>query len=237
MERLDKIISSQKNISRSDARKLIKNAGVTVDGISIKDIAQKVDTKTQCIKIDDEEISFQKYIYLMMNKPEGVLSVSNDSKMKTVVDLVPPELKKRNLFPAGRLDKDTVGFVLLTNDGDFAHRILAPKNHIEKTYVAKIKNPLTKKDIELFENGLTLKDGTKCMDANIKVLCDEGDFLVEIKIKEGKYHQIKRMIAALENEVLFLKRTAMGKLMLDEALKEGECRIITPEELNLIQKQ
>ena len=236
MERLDKIISSYMNISRTDARKLIKSAGVSIDGKITKDASQKVDAQTQCIKLGEEEIVFQKFCYIMMNKPAGVVSVSKDPKDKTVVDLVPDEMQKRGLFPAGRLDKDTMGFILLTNDGDFAHRILSPKNHIEKTYLAKIRQPLTANDIAAFENGILLKDGTQCLDGTIRQLTQENDDIwAEIKIREGKYHQIKRMLAALDNEVLYLKRTAMGALPLDETLKEGDCRLMTVEELKKIQ--
>ncbi|MPM43582.1 Ribosomal small subunit pseudouridine synthase A [bioreactor metagenome] len=235
MERLDKIISSYLNISRTDARRLIKNAGVTIDGKIVKEASQKADTLKQCIKFGENEIVFQKFCYIMMNKPAGVVSVSKDPEATTVVDIVPDDLKKRGLFPAGRLDKDTVGFIILTNDGDFAHRILSPKKHIEKTYLAKIKHPLTAKEIAAFENGILLKDGTQCMDGTIRQLTDENDVWAEIKIREGKYHQIKRMLAALDNEVLYLKRTAMGALELDKTLKEGECRLIAEEELEKIQ--
>lgn len=230
LNRIDKIISENLCISRKDAKNLISTSRVKVDGIICKKSDEKVyDSST--IEVDNKKINCMKNIYIMLNKPKGIVSASEDSRNKTVVDILPEEYKRKNIFPAGRLDKDTVGFVLITDDGDFAHRILSPKNHIEKTYVAEIEKNLSDEDIEKFENGITLGDGTVCLSAKVRMLEDN---LAEIKIVEGRYHQVKRMFASLGNKVVSLKRTSMGKLKLDENLAEGECRLLNKEELDLI---
>lgn len=236
MERLDKIIASQGKLSRSDVKKMVKNGRITVDGAVVKSADIKVDAEKAVIAIDKKALNYKKHIYIMLNKPQGVISASNDKAQKTVVDLVPPELFREGLFPAGRLDGDTTGFVLITDDGDFAHRILSPKNHIMKTYHAVLKFPLTESDIEAFKNGIELSDGTLCLEAEVRMLPTEIP-TAEVKICEGKYHQVKRMFAALGNKVLSLRRVKMGELPLDESLSEGECREITADELLLIQNK
>jgi 16S rRNA pseudouridine516 synthase len=235
MERIDKIIASQGKYSRSEVKKLIKDGRVTIDGKAIKSSDIKADPNQNDIAIDGKSIGYKKHLYIMLNKPQGVVSATEDTDHKTVIDLVPKELKRDGLFPAGRLDGDTVGFVLITDDGDFAHRILSPKNHIMKTYHATLQRPVTQEDINAFKNGIELKDGTLCLEAQVKPL-DSDKPMAEIKICEGKYHQVKRMFAALGNKVVFLKRVKMGNLPLDENLEEGQCREITAEELILIQK-
>lgn len=232
MERLDKILSSFYSLSRADTKKIMKKQCVRVNGKVVKSLDERVDPDKDEITVDGKKIVFKKYIYIMVNKPEGVISASNDTKDRTVVDLVPDELYREGLFPAGRLDKDTTGFVLLTDDGDFAHRILSPKNHIEKTYHALLERPLTEKDIEHFLSGVELKDGTLCLEAKVRML--EGN-TAEVIIHEGKYHQVKRMFAALGNKVVALRRVKMGNLELDPSLGDGECREITQEELKLIE--
>lgn len=235
MERLDKIIASQGKYSRSEVKKLVKQGRVLVDGAAVKSSDVKVDPKISDISVDGESIGYKKYLYIMLNKPQGVISATDDKTQTTVIDLVPAEMKRANLFPAGRLDGDTTGFVLITDDGDFAHRILSPKNHIMKTYHALLKREITREDIEAFRRGVTLGDGTLCLEAEIKSLTHYGVPAAEVKICEGKYHQVKRMFAALGNKVLALKRVKMGGLALDENLAEGECREITAEELKLIE--
>lgn len=234
MERLDKVLSSFYSLSRADTKKLMKKQCVKVNGVVTKSLDIKVDPDKDDITVDGQKIVFKKYIYIMMNKPEGVISASDDKSAKTVVDLVPDELYRDGLFPAGRLDKDTTGFVLLTDDGDFAHRILSPKNHIEKTYHAVLERQLSEKDIEHFLSGVELKDGTLCLEAKVRML--EGT-TAEVIIHEGKYHQVKRMFAALGNKVIALRRVKMGNLPLDENLPEGDCREITSEELKLIEQR
>ena len=233
IQRLDKIISSQMNISRNDARNLIKNGLVFVDGKVSTDIGGKFDAENVSVTVDGKEISYKKFIYIMMNKPQGVVSATRDPKIKTVIDIVPESLKRKNLFPAGRLDRDTVGFMLITDDGDFAHRILSPSKHVPKTYIAHLRDKLSEESRKILENGAVLSDGTECMDATVKML-DESLKVAEITIREGKYHQIKRMFASVGNEVVFLKRISMGNLKLDESLAEGECREITQKELSEI---
>ncbi len=233
-QRLDKLISSQGTYTRKQAQQLIKDGLVKVDGITVRDRGFHIDPDVNSVILDGKEFAVEKFVYLMLNKPKGVVSATNDRSQKTVVDLVPDELKKRNLFPAGRLDMTTTGFVLITDDGDFAHRILSPKNHIEKTYEARLAESVTEEQLRMVADGIVLKDGTECLPAKLKILEDSDSPLVEIKICEGKYHQIKRMFAAAGNGVIELKRTKMGKLSLDEALPEGECRRLTEAEVALI---
>ena len=234
MERLDKIISSQGKYSRSEVKKLIKAGLVTLNGEKVKSADVKADAERDSITVDGESISYKKHIYIMLNKPQGVVSATDDPVHKTVIDLVPPALFRQGLFPAGRLDGDTTGFVLITDDGDFAHRILSPKNHIMKTYHATLAHALTEQDIKSFTEGIELRDGTLCLEAQVKMLTQEPP-VAEVKIHEGKYHQVKRMFAALGNRVIELKRVKMGGLDLDEGLREGECRELTAQELEAIQ--
>lgn len=234
VQRIDKIISSQLNISRNDTRTLLKNGGVFCDGKAVTDPSAKFDAEKSEILVNGKPLFFREHIYIMMNKPQGVVSATTDSKIKTVIDIVPDSLKRKNLFPAGRLDKDTVGFMLITDDGDFAHRILSPSKHVEKTYIAHLRDRLSDEGRAVLENGAVLSDGTECMDARVRLL-DEDKKIAEITIREGKYHQIKRMFASVGNEVVFLKRISIGGLPLDESLKPGECREITDEELALIE--
>lgn len=230
MDRLDKILASQGALSRKDVKEIIKSGRVAVNGKSVRDSAVKIGEK-DTVTLDGAVLNLKKHIYIMLNKPQGIVSASNSKSERTVVDLVPDTLFRSGLFPAGRLDKDTVGFVLITDDGDFAHRILSPKNHIVKTYEVRLAQALTEEQKEMIEDGIVLADGTACKESRVEILEDTCTPLVQIQICEGKYHQIKRMFAAAGNKVTFLKRTKMGNLCLDEALPAGECREITPEEL------
>lgn len=235
--RLDKLISSQGAYSRKEAQLLIKNGSVRVDGVIVRDRGYHIDPEINKVSVNSVPFEVSKFIYIMLNKPKGVVSATSDKDVKTVVDLVPDVYKKRNLFPAGRLDITTTGFVLITDDGDFAHKILTPKNHIEKTYEARLAAPIDENQLKTVAEGIVLGDGTECLPAKLRVLEDTENPLVEIKICEGKYHQIKRMFAAAGNGVIELKRTKMGSLKLDDSLNEGECRRITDEELLLIQQK
>ncbi len=236
MERLDKILASQGTLSRRDVKEIIKKGRVTLNGRVVKDSAVKVDLTVDAVSIDGELITLKKHIYIMMNKPQGVISASDSEEDETVVDLVPDALFRKGLFPAGRLDKDTTGFVLITDDGDFAHKILSPKNHIFKTYLARLEHSLNESDIKILEGGITLQDGTTLKEAKVEVIQQGENPLVKIMICEGKYHQVKRMFAAAGNKVVSLHRSKMGGLELDSTLKPGECREITLEELQKIQK-
>lgn len=235
--RLDKLISSQGFYNRKQAQQLIKDGFVKVDGITVRDRGFHIDPKISSVTVKGEEFRIEQYVYLMLNKPKGVVSATNDARVRTVIDLVPEKYKNRNLFPAGRLDITTTGFVLITDDGDFAHRILSPKNHIEKTYEVRLAEAVTEKQLREVADGITLGDGTECMPAKLRVIEDSDNPLVEIKICEGKYHQIKRMFAAAGNGVIELKRTKMGALELDGKLPEGECRKLTEAEVLLIESR
>lgn len=243
--RLDKLISSQGLCDRKQVKVLAKKGKVTVNGVPVKDPGFSVNPDRDHIVVDGTELSYQKFVYLMLNKPQGVICATEDRTAQTVLDLVPPELLRPGLFPAGRLDKDTTGFVLLTDDGALAHSILSPKNHIQKTYEAVLDHPLSREDILALAEGITLKDGTHCLPAIVEPLSEckdagadnsnnTGNAKIKIKICEGKYHQIKRMIAARGNAVLALKRISMGNVSLDPALPEGACRPLTPAEQELL---
>ncbi len=233
MERIDKIISTSLNISRNDARNLIKSGRTEVNGVVVKDVKQKFDTETSSVICDGQVVTYNKYVYMVMNKPKGVISASSGHGDKTVIDILPADMKRKNLFPAGRLDKDTTGFMLITDDGDFAHRILSPKNHIPKTYIAELDKPFDSEVVSAFEKGITLKNDT-CMPASIKAL-DNNHLVAEVVIKQGMYHQIKRMFLKFGITVLELKRIKMGALMLDSSLMPGECRYLDADEIKQIE--
>lgn len=232
MERLDKIVATALQISRKDAISLIKSGRVNENGVALKDAKKKLDENTAELFLDENRIYYYKYVYIMMNKPKGIISASDGKGDKSVIDILPAEMKRKNLFPAGRLDKDTTGFMLITDDGEFAHSILSPKNHIPKTYIAKLDKPFDEAVVKEFESGVKLKD-EKCMGAKLEAA--DGDFCTaRVEIKQGMYHQIKRMFACFGLKVVELKRIKMGDLYLDESLKEGECRYITEKELSMI---
>ena len=233
-ERLDKILSSQGIGSRREVQALLRKGLVLINGETVRMPDVKVDPLKDRIQVAGKDLCYRKYLYLMMNKPAGVLSASRDPHAPTVVDLVPPEFRRRGLFPAGRLDKDTEGFVLITDDGGLAHRILSPKKEIEKRYVAQLRAVPNQEDVSAFARGITFPDGTVCRPAKLRVLEGEGQPMAEIRITEGMYHQVKRMFLARGNEVLWLKRTQIGGLPLDKDLKPGKCREITAEELSWI---
>ncbi|MBR2338411.1 MAG: rRNA pseudouridine synthase [Clostridia bacterium] len=230
LQRLDKLIASQGTMSRSETTRLIRSGQVTVDGVVCRDPAAKYDGDVCCITVAGKPLDYQQFVYLMMNKPAGVLCVSRDPRVETVVDLLPPEQKRKGLFPAGRLDKDTVGLVILTDDGDFAHRMLAPKKHVSKCYHVRLDGPITQADIEAFQSGITLADGTPCRPAELRLLEGGDEPLAEIIITEGRYHQIKRMFGTRGLGVTWLKRVSIGRLQLDPRLAEGESRWLTPDE-------
>lgn len=232
MERLDKIVATALQISRKDAISLIKSGRVNENGVALKDAKKKLDENTAELFLDENRIYYYKYVYIMMNKPKGIISASDGKGDKSVIDILPAEMKRKNLFPAGRLDKDTTGFMLITDDGEFAHSILSPKNHILKTYIAKLDKPFDETVVKEFESGVKLKD-EKCMGAKLEAA--DGDFCTaRVEIKQGMYHQIKRMFACFGLKVVELKRIKMGNLYLDESLKEGECRYISEKELSMI---
>lgn len=230
MERLDKLLCSQSTCTRSEAGRTIRSGRVTVDGAVCRDPARKVEPSTAVIGVDGKPLRYAAHVYLMLNKPAGVLCVSRDPKVQTVIDLLPEEYRRRGLFPAGRLDKDTHGLTLITDDGALAHAILAPRRHIYKRYLARLDKPLPAGAADAFRAGPTLADGTRCRPAGLEVLETGDNPLVAVAICEGKFHQIKRMFLAVGCTVIWLKRVAMGGLELDETLAEGACRPLSEKE-------
>ena len=230
-QRLDKVLSNFGFGSRKEIKSAVKAGLVTIDGIIAKDSAAYVDPDENLIEMNGERLFYRKYIYLMMNKPDGVISATEDLTQETVIDLLDPEFYPFELFPVGRLDKDTEGLLLLTNDGKLAHDLLSPKKHVPKRYFAVIDGEVNEKDVAAFAKGVTLDDGYKTLPAQLEILVQGEESEIEIVIHEGKYHQIKRMFEARNKKVTFLKRLSMGPLVLDEDLELGEYRELTEEEL------
>lgn len=230
--RLDKFLSGQLNISRADAKELIKKRLVTVNGGTAKLYDMKINTAADSVCSEGVSLAYREHVYIMLNKPAGVVCATRDRLSDTVLELIPAEMRRKNLFPAGRLDKDTVGFVLITDDGEFAHNMLSPKKHVDKRYFAVLEKPARPEDTDLFASGMVIDGMEKCLPARLEITEDPKE--VYITLREGKYHQIKRMAEAAGNKVAYLKRVSIGGLALDESLNEGECREITREELELI---
>ncbi len=226
-ERLDKIISTQFNISRKDARIAIRRGKAMVDGRIVRDFGFLTSVDAD-ISFDGQALSYKKYVYILMNKPKGVLSASSDRNKKTVVDLVPHTLKRQGLFPVGRLDKDTTGFLIVTDDGDFAHKAISPKYEVYKSYLVELDGELNEKMIKSFRDGIILADGTKCRSAELEIIEKN---VARVKICEGKYHQIKRMFGTVGLGVNELKREAVGGLSLPKDLAEGECIELSNNEI------
>lgn len=237
MERLDKILSNFGYGSRKDVKKIIKKGMVKVQGSIVKDSGTLIDPEKEEILINGIKLNYKKFIYVMLNKPDGVISATFDNREKTVLDLLPEKYKVREPFPIGRLDKDTVGLLFMTNDGEFNHFLISPKNHVDKVYYAKVKGIVSDDDIMAFKAGVTLEDGYKCMKAALKIASvnNENDISeVYVTIQEGKFHQVKRMFESVGKSVVYLKRISFGGVPLDESLDEGECRELTKEELNTL---
>ena len=230
-QRLDKIISTQFNISRKSARRAVKIGEVSVNEKIIKDFGYQADIEQDKITYQGQSLEYKEHLYIIMNKPKGVISASEDKQKKTVVDLVPDALKRPTLFPVGRLDKDTTGLLLITDDGDFAHNLLSPKKDITKTYIAVLDGEVTEEMCNRFRDGIVLADGTACKKAELKII---GERKAKIKISEGKYHQIKRMFGVVGLGVNELERIAIGGLKLPENLPIGECRELKKGEINNI---
>ena len=227
--RIDKYISELGIASRKEAARVAKGGGVIVDGVAVKDLSKHIDPDCARVIYLGREISYSKFTYVMLNKPEGYVSATEDSKLPTVIELLPEELAKRELFPVGRLDRDTVGLMILTNNGQLAHTLLSPKHHVEKEYYFTADEPLPAGAEETFLSGVTLADGYECKSARL-VLNDDrkGGY---ITLTEGKYHQIKRMIASLDNRVTSLERIRFADIILDRGLARGEWRYLTGDEI------
>lgn len=236
--RLDKLLSNMGAGSRKEVKLLLKAGAIQVDGEIVRDPKQHVDVESQQVLMYGEPVTYQKYIYLMMNKPPGVISATEDKRDETVIDLLFEDVTYFKPFPVGRLDKDTEGLLLLTNDGAFNHALMSPKKHVEKTYYAEVAGVLTQEDVEAIAAGVTLEDGYQAKPGKLVILSTtETDSTLELTITEGKFHQVKRMMLALGKEVTFLKRRSIGRLELDPALALGDYRELTQEELSLFDWQ
>jgi len=231
LTRLDKLLADSGICSRSEAKALIRTGRVTVNGVIPRLAEEKYAPESAVICVDGAEISCSEKRYLMLHKPEGILSATEDPRQQTVIDLLSAPLRKQGLFPVGRLDKDTTGILLLTNDGDFAHRVISPKKHVPKVYRAALDAPLEPADVSAFAQGLELGDGTLCLPATLEIL---RPCVGRVTVFEGKYHQVKRMFASRGKHVTALHRESVGGLLLDPMLKPGEYRELTPAELELI---
>lgn len=243
--RLDKLLAELTGMTRSQARDVIVKGRVCVNGEVKKVTAEQVKEEDVVLTLDGKELTFQRYVYYMLNKPAGTVSATQDKESKTVLSLLSAEdRKRRNLFPVGRLDKDTEGLLFLTDDGMLSHKLISPKKHADKLYFAKLSREITKEDIAAFASGMKVDEELTAMPAVLRTLTEEecaaflpeGGAAAAVTLQEGKFHQVKRMFAATGNEVLYLKRMAMGGVVLDEALLPGEYRELTNEEVLVLQK-
>lgn len=228
MERLDKLLAGTGKWSRREVKALVRQGLVRVDGRLAASAEDKLDPAAAVVTVAGETISLCRFTYVMLHKPAGVLTATEDRKQPTVLDLLPPELRRIGLAPVGRLDKDTEGLLLLTNDGELAHRLLSPKYHVDKRYLARVDGELSAADTEAFARGMTLGDGLECLPAGLEVLPDR---VCIVTLREGKFHQVKRMLAARGAPVLYLKRLSMGPLTLDDSLAAGAYRLLRAEEI------
>lgn len=233
-QRLDKILSNFGYGTRKDIKQTLKDGLVKVDGCITKDGSMHLDPKLSVIEINDEQLKYREFIYVMMNKPDGVISATFDNKLKTVVDMLPEEFQCFDLFPVGRLDIDTEGLLIMTNDGQLTHDLLSPKKHVPKKYYALIDGEVTQDDVNLFKQGVLLNDGFETLPADLEILRTGIISEIELVIYEGKFHQVKRMFESVGKKVKYLRRTEMGALKLDKSLQPGMCRELTEVELDLL---
>jgi len=234
VQRLDRVLSSTGRWSRKEARELIRAGRVTVKEAVLTMPEAKVDPETDRIRVDGTAILWSRYTWVMLNKPAGFLSATEDGRGATVLDLLSPELKRKNLFPVGRLDKDTEGLLLLTDEGPLAHLLLAPKRHVDKVYFARVTGCPRPEDCAAFEAGIVLEDGTRFLGAKLEILRAGEESEVLVTLREGKFHQVKRMLARVGTPVLYLERIRMGPLSLDPALARGEYRLLDEKEVSLL---
>ena len=236
LERLDKIIASTGRWSRREVKNLIRQGRVLVDGMPPRSAEEKADPEAAEIVVNGEAITYRRYTWIMLTQPAGYLSATEDGRGKTVLDLLPPELQKQKLFPVGRLDKDTEGLLLLTNQGGLAHDLLSPRHHVDKVYYTRVSGRLTEEDCVAFAAGMTLDDGLVCLPAGLEILSAGEESEARVTLREGKFHQIKRMLAQRGKPVVYLERIAMGNLPLDPGLERGKFRFLTEKEVELLQK-
>lgn len=235
MERLDKVLSNLGYGTRKEVKYMVKKSMIEVNDVVVKDSGLAIEPEKCKIKVNGEEVNYRKYIYIMMNKPSGVISATFDNYDKTVIDLLDEEYRIFDPFPVGRLDKDTEGLLLITNDGELNHRLISPKWHVDKKYYAEVNKPVSDDDVNAFSQGIVLDDGYKCLPGKLNIIKSaENGSEVEVIIHEGKFHQVKRMFESLGKEVVFLKRTNFGPLKLDSALKEGSYRELSQEEVSIL---
>ena len=233
--RIDKLLSELGLCTRREAAKIAKSGGILVDGVAVRDASKHVDPEKSRIMMQGREVVYQQFTYVMLNKPEGYVSATDDKSLPYVTELLPEELRRRELFPVGRLDRDTVGLMILTNNGQLAHSLLSPKHHVEKEYFFTAAEPLKNGVEETFRHGVTLGDGYECKSAELIVEPSRDRGI--IVLTEGKYHQIKRMIASQGNRVTSLERISFGGIKLDGALARGEWRYLSDAEIALLEKQ
>lgn len=234
MERLDKIIANRGIASRREVKELLRQGRVLVDGVPASAPDVKVSAETAAITVDGVPVSGERYTYLLLHKPAGVLTATEDKHQPTVMELLPESLRRRGLAPVGRLDKDTEGLLLLTDDGKTAHDLLSPRRHVDKVYYARTAGSLTPEDCDAFAAGMTLGDGLQCLPAGLEILSAGEESEALVTLREGKFHQVKRMLAARGAPVTYLRRVRMGNLTLDPALQPGEYRFLTPEERKIL---
>lgn len=234
-QRLDKLLAHTGWGTRSEIKKLVKRGAVLVNGTVVKDSGLQIDPQKDKIRVDGEPVEYKEFIYIMMNKPQGVISATEDVRERTVLDLLGPEVGHFRVFPAGRLDKDTEGLLLLTNDGKLAHNLLSPRKHVPKTYYAEVEGKVTEEDVEAFKRGVRLDDGYVTLPGELVILdVKDGErplSKIELTIREGKFHQVKRMFQAVDKLVVYLQRISMGTLRLDHRLPLGGYRELTEDEL------
>ncbi|MBQ3053609.1 MAG: rRNA pseudouridine synthase [Clostridia bacterium] len=236
--RADKFLAGQGIYTRKEVKDFFKKKKVTINGEIVTDGSVHIDEKSDIIMLDNNIVTYQKYVYLMMNKPAGYISATEDAKDPTVIDLLPEEYMHFHPFPVGRLDKDTVGLLLLTNDGELAHKLLSPKKKVPKIYLAKVEKEINDKDIKAFKEGIYIPEGDyTTMPGNLEIVEKGDNPLCKVTICEGKFHQVKRMFEKRNNKVLFLKRITFAGLNLDEKLAEGQVRQLTDHELKIIGKE
>ncbi|WP_345774229.1 pseudouridine synthase [Cytobacillus sp. S13-E01] len=232
--RIDKMLSTIGFGSRKEVKKLLKSGAVKIENVIVKDSSKHVDPTKEIVTVHGDAVVYKEFIYLMLNKPPGVISATEDSSQKTVIDLLEMDDAIYEPFPVGRLDKDTEGLLLLTNDGQLSHQLLSPKKHVPKIYFAVIEGVVTKEDIEEFKQGVILDDGYKTLPADLTILKEGISSDIEVTITEGKFHQVKRMFEAVGKRVVYLQRIQMGPLRLDRTLELGEYRELTEEEVELL---
>ncbi|MDU7535680.1 MAG: pseudouridine synthase [Peptostreptococcaceae bacterium] len=235
--RVDKLLSNVGVASRAELKKYCKQGLISVNGKVINNPGVQVDSESDDIRFNGEKIVYREFVYIMLNKPDGYISATFDKYDPIVLDLIDQSYLVFEPFPVGRLDKDTEGLLVLTNDGQLAHRVLSPKKHVPKTYYAKIQGKVTEEDILAFEKGVILDDGYETMPSQLKILKSDDMSEIELTIHEGKFHQVKRMFESVGKKVVYLKRLSMGKLKLDESLGLGEYRELTEEEVKLIEER